>query len=97
MATCQVGALVFQVPRLLHVPAVFLGLIGLFSRSFLTCKDRRGKKLSGRRVGEESAFDRGSGDRARLFALVGWRQTRVGISLPKDPTAIFGRAECPRI
>lgn len=93
MIDSRLRTLVLQTPRLLHVSVVYIGLVQLFSCPFLTSKDRRGKELLGRGIGEKSPFDRGPSDRDRLFALVGWRQTRVGIFLPEDAAAILDRTE----
>lgn len=93
MLDSGLGALVLQTPRLLHVSVVYIGLIHLLSGPFLTSKDRRGEKLPGRGIGEKSPFDRGASGRDRLFALVGWGQTRVGVFLPEDATAVLDRTE----
>lgn len=83
------GALVLQAPRLPHVSVVCIGLVHLVSRPFLACKNGRGKKLLGRCIREKGPFDRCAGDGERMFALVGWGETRVGVFFTEDAAAVL--------
>lgn len=40
-------------------------------------------------MGEQGPFDRRAGDRERMFALVGWGETRVGVFFTEDAAAVL--------